>query len=301
MFDLNVNLGYNGERGKMLCSQLISSCPKREKCSISKQILFKDIWELYQMDKMPCSVDFVYLNQSSDGEVRDQVFAKRMVGDCYYLFMTKGNYLYIFGGGLLASILVWARDPREFSRKGYLGNHTSIGLRKNGTIDIHTTLYSICCSSTNEPMISRKNKKVIPYRLLKNNEIRKVNPSDNDSGDTTEEFWNEMLCVLDDPNLLQSGGYTPDNIFYDPLSYHIFPIQKTRSKLDSTYEKMKRDIALVIDEIKGSGRIGIIPISYVAPHETEAFLRYMRTPENVIMIRDKYYKSCALLVQFDLM
>jgi hypothetical protein len=63
---------------------------------------------------------------------------------------------------------------------------------------------------------------------------------------------------------------------------------------------MKVDIAMVIDQIKGTEKIGIIPISYVAPHETKSFLKHMRTEENVVMIRDKYYKSCALLINFNL-
>jgi hypothetical protein len=203
----------------LCCSELESSCPKRDKCTVSKKVLFNDIWDLFQEDKMPCSVDFVYLNQEGDGEVRDKVFAKRMVGDCYYLYMTKGSYMYIFGGGLLGNILVWARDPRMFSRKGYIGNHTSIGLKKNGKMDIHTTLYSISCASNNEPMISQKTKQVISYKLVKDNEIKKVNPTDFHPVDTTAEFWEEILCVLKDKNLLQTGGYTPDNIFNDPLSY----------------------------------------------------------------------------------
>jgi hypothetical protein len=84
----------------------------------------------------------------------DKVIAKRMIDDCYYTYTCKDKYIYLYGGDLLERILVWARS--YFSRKGHLGNHLSIGLRTDNSIDIHETIYEVDRTKTNELMIGKK-------------------------------------------------------------------------------------------------------------------------------------------------
>lgn len=288
----------------MQCKDINSSCPKRYKCEITnKTIRFEDIWQLFQEDQIPCSAEIVFLDSRGNGDIRDKVIAKRMIDDCYYTYTCKDNYIYLYGGDLLERMLVWAREPQYFSRRGHLGSHLSIGLRENRTVDIHETIYETFLMNNNEPIIGTK-KTMVYYNLQRNNDITRKKDSKYNVYDTTIDTWNEIRCVLQDRNKLQSGGNTRLNLTDDKSLYRLFPLQKTPHRIRNGKGKdndLISKVKSIAEQMLSNKHFAIMAISYVPPHETSEFIKKVTdacNEHNVVMLRDTYFKTCVLLFNF---
>lgn len=264
---------------------------------MNSKVRFEDIWNLFQENHIPCTTDIVYLDSRY---WRSNVIAKRMIDDCFYLYTCKDKYIYLYGGDLLERILVWARDPRSFSRKGFLGSHLSIGLRDDNTIDIHETIYETEKGWNSQTIISKK-KKVIHYTISDENTLIKTKRVPSSRYDTTLDIWNEILCVLKDKSLLQHGGKSRRlNLTKSQTLYRLFHYQKKSHTLDEGDQIAKIQIWLTNVSNKNVA-FALLAISYVHPHDTLKFLEQVQSVcegKNIKMIRDTYYKTCVLLYEF---
>ena len=197
-----------------------------------------------------CNTTYVYLSSRGEGESRDSILVKYIKNQddpCSILFTKKGSYYYIYSF-LLQQILVWAKDPRAFARKGYLGHHTTIGFKGN-TLDIHDTFYNAFTDKYDNIILAKTSKQIF-YTVDQNNELIKASGHSSMFQEANKILWNDIKCHQLAQNQTGSGKYISKKVvkllnpkFLPPETKHISIISTIahliNKRLQEAYKHME--------------------------------------------------------------
>lgn len=180
----------------MDCASLNYNCQMQDKCTPQSQIDQITLDSFFGTNtNTTCNTTYVYLSSRNDGESRDVLRVKQIYDDCNILFTKKNGYYYVYSS-LLHQMIIWAADPRSFARQGYLGHHTTIGI-KNGIIDMHDTFYGTFKNPRGH-MILAKQKTRINYKIDNKHQLLKQGGTRSMFENANQTLWNDICCHQQD-------------------------------------------------------------------------------------------------------
>lgn len=218
-----------------------------------------------------CNTTIVHLE--GERESRDTIKVKQFQSEpdasvCNILFTSKNGYYYVYSF-LLQQIIAWAGDPRAFARQGFLGHHTTIGIKKDGTIDMHDTFYNTFRSVNGHLLIAKTSTKVF-YHVNNKNQLVKRSGTKSIFESANQELWNDIKCHQ---RTMQSGsGKSVRKIKLLNAAY-MSPQKKTRTKLSET---INARISEANKHLVGKYTFGAISIPYIAKHVEKRILKLLK-------------------------
>lgn len=212
-----------------------------------------------------CNTTIVHLE--GERESRDTIKVKQFQSEpdasvCNILFTSKNGYYYVYSF-LLQQIIAWAGDPRAFARQGFLGHHTTIGIKKDGTIDMHDTFYNTFRSVNGHLLIAKTSTKVF-YHVNNKNQLVKRSGTKSIFESANQELWNDLKC--------HQSGKSVRKIKLLNAAY-MSPQKKTRTKLSET---INARISEANKHLVGKYTFGAISIPYIAKHVEKRILKLLK-------------------------
>lgn len=260
----------------MDCATLPFNCKMQPKCSPVNKI-DQTILDSFFTTSTTCNTTYVYLSSRGEGESRDIVKVKQIPGeDCNILFTSKRGYYYVYSF-LLQQIIIWAKDPRAFARQGYLGHHTTIGI-KNGRLDIHDTFYNAFKNVRNYLILART-KTQIDYMVdYSKNELIKLSRGKSFFEEANQTLWNDILCHQKD---IEVSGKSRDRTHEKTNVKLMNPLYLPKS---NTSKLEIKEIAQVINSrivearqhlASGKYKLGAISVPYISKLVEKRVLKHV--------------------------
>lgn len=245
----------------------------------------------------------------------------------YHVFNQSddGTYFYVYDD-LFYRVLVWSKHPTLTEAiKGIVGQHTTLGLTRRGTIDVHSTIYRT--DEVLDPVKQNKSIHVFNSKMkikytVQDYDLVKVSP-DSDPLDMAEECWDSVLCFYDSKQkflrrqqaAITYGGGKASSVSKSKARkrrevYAIIPSEITLSTIRTLQtkeivEKAASDMKEVYNYVKkNSNAYGMVRIPYISNAREKEFVKqinkHVRKDINTLLVTDPQYKSSVMLINFDM-
>lgn len=131
------------------CSERMNAnnSPKRSNSSFtSDTISYNHVKKLFidNENKKHCYHSILYINDTFTPSVRKNINCIQMIDECHHFYNVSSDqsHVYIYGGDMLNQVIYWlVEHGKQAYTVGHLGLHVSIGLKEDGNLDIHQTIY----------------------------------------------------------------------------------------------------------------------------------------------------------------
>lgn len=318
-----------------------------EKCStyVPNPVPFDVVRELYDSDSYEvCKTRILCLGMNNNAKTLYTLHAVSVdpfhpmanerepkIEDEYHVYNPSrdGTYFYVYDE-LFYRVLVWSKHP-QFSDviKGIVGQHTCIGLKRTGEIDVHSTIYKT--DAIMDPNLANKsihilnNVKVKIQYKVQGYDLVKMSP-DFHPLDMAEECWDHILCFYDSKqiylqrkNALTNGGGGGISLSSSKTKskskktrdiYSLISAEKIHSAIRNLHtkeivEKAAADMEDVYKHVKNNpNAYGMVRIPYISIAREKEFVKqinkHVRKDINTLVITDPHYKSSVMLINFDM-
>ena len=218
---------------------------------------FQDV-ENYFSNPQECFMRVVYMKSGGIGNYVDVVKYKIM-HDCVRYFTVEGNYFYVYIN-LTRNTMVWSAHPLASGVKGVIGHHITIGMRADGQLDIHETMYE-AEEILRYHIIARK----VPRRYFVHNKTFRLVSKQNPPPHYAPKVWDEILHYMTIGGEMEGGMGKADP---KRLITHKNP--REHKGIAEIFEIITQRLEKVKDTLRNDDKAAFIRIPYIPLSKEDA-------------------------------